>query len=232
MGPFPASPFANPRYSPLNSVPKKDTVERRLILDLSFPLGQSINDGIDKDQYLGQYSKLTLPSLDQLVQRIMSCKSHCKLFKVDLSHGYKQMFIDPVDFEKMGFTFDGKYFFDCTLSMGSRSSTRCCQRVTSTVVFIFVNWGYLAINYLDDLGGAQEEETADLAYDTLRRLLVQFGLTEAASKSCPPSFIMIFLGVEVNSVLFTLRIPEDKMQEILTVLDLWTDKQYCTLKEL
>ena len=39
LGPFKTSPFLNPRYSPLNSVPKRDSVERRLILDLSFPQG-------------------------------------------------------------------------------------------------------------------------------------------------------------------------------------------------
>ena len=43
---------------------------------------------------------------------------------------------------------------------------------------------------------------------------------------------MVFLGIEVNSILFTLRIPEDKMQEILNILEAWTNKQFCTIKEL
>ena len=38
LGPFKSNPFAsNLVISPLNSVPKKDTTERRVILDLSFP---------------------------------------------------------------------------------------------------------------------------------------------------------------------------------------------------
>ena len=37
LGPFKEIPFSNPRFSPLNSVPKKDSSNRRLILDLSFP---------------------------------------------------------------------------------------------------------------------------------------------------------------------------------------------------
>lgn len=32
--------------SPLNTVPKKDTTDRRVILDLSWPPGTSVNDGI------------------------------------------------------------------------------------------------------------------------------------------------------------------------------------------
>ena len=185
MGPFLFPPFGDPRYSPLNSVPKKDSSERRLILDLSFPSGRSINDGISKDWCQGFYDKLSLPSLDDLVCKVVALQGRCKLFKVDLARGYKQMFICPLDFEKMGFTFQGKHFFNCTLSMGSRSSARCCQRVTNAVVYIFVNWGYFAINYLGDLGGAQEEDTADLAFNTLHSLLLQFGLTEALNKSCP-----------------------------------------------
>ena len=232
LGPFSEPPFSDPRYSPLNSVPKKDSHERRLILDLSFPAGHSINDGISKDWYLGQFDKLKLPSLDNLVARIMQSSSRCKLFKVDLARGYKQMYICPLDFEKMGFTFQGKYYFDCTLSMGSRSSARCCQWVTNAVVYIFTNWGYFAINYLDDLGGAQDEESADLAFNTLRRLLLQFGLTEAINKSCPPNYVMVFLGIEVNSILLTLKIPGDKMQEILNILELWHNKQFCTIKEV
>ena len=72
LGPFEKPPFTEPRYSPLNSVPKKDSQDRGLILDLSYPPGNSINDGIDKDWYLGVYDKLQLPSLDQLVERVMA----------------------------------------------------------------------------------------------------------------------------------------------------------------
>ena len=232
IGPFRCSPFPSPRYSPLNSVPKKDSDERRLILDLSFPKGSSINDGIDKDCYLGEFDKLTLPSLDQFVEQVMKLGRGCKMFKVDLSRGYKQIYIDPVDIGKMGFTFNNKHYFDCMLSMGSHSSACCCQRVTGAVVYIYTKWGYFAINYLDDLGGVDDEQQAEKAFDTLRKLLTQFGLTEALNKCCPPTHIMVFLGIEVNSICLTMSIPREKMDEILTLLDSWSDKCTCTLKEL
>ena len=127
IGLFEAPPFENPCFSPLNSVPKKDSQERRLILDLSYPSGFSINDGIHKDIYLGEWAKLKLSSLDQFAEKVMELGAGCKMFKVDLSRGYKKIYIDPVDIEKMGFTLNSKFYFDCTLSMGSRSSARCCQ---------------------------------------------------------------------------------------------------------
>ena len=44
--PFHSSPFFNFRVSPLGVVPKKTSVEYRLIHHLSFPTGASVNDGI------------------------------------------------------------------------------------------------------------------------------------------------------------------------------------------
>ena len=54
MGPFNKIPFRGKvGISPLSTRPKKGTEDRGVILDLSFPLGGSVNDGIPKDTYLG-----------------------------------------------------------------------------------------------------------------------------------------------------------------------------------
>ena len=171
LGPFKSCPFKNPSFNPLNSVLKKNSVERCLILDLSMLEGISVNDGIDKDNYLGVNDKLELPSIDKLVEKIVSIGVTAKLFKIDLSRAYKQMYIDPMDFELMGFVFNQHMYFDCTLSMGSRSSARCCQMVTSVVVFAFRKENYFAINYLDDLGGCEQERSVQMAYNKLHKIL-------------------------------------------------------------
>ena len=50
VGPFKINPFDQPiGISPLNARDKKDSTEKRIILDLSFPVGLAINKGIDKD---------------------------------------------------------------------------------------------------------------------------------------------------------------------------------------
>ena len=71
-----------------------------------------------------------------------------------------------------------------------------------------------------------------MAFATLRQLLTQFGLSEALNKSCAPTHIMVFLGIEVNSMSLTISIPGEKLLEILTILKSWIDKQYCSVKEL
>ena len=62
LGPFAFNPMPGKAHlSPLNSVPKKDTDERRIIVDLSFPHGRSVNCHIHKHYYEGEYPKTSIP---------------------------------------------------------------------------------------------------------------------------------------------------------------------------
>jgi len=68
IGPFATNPFACPvGVSPLNSMPNPDTTERRIILDLSWPVAFSVNDGIPSGIYLDQEFELVYPTVDSLL---------------------------------------------------------------------------------------------------------------------------------------------------------------------
>ena len=71
-----------------------------------------------------------------------------------------------------------------------------------------------------------------MTYRELRQLLRDFILTEALNKYCAPSCCMVFMGKEVNTILFTLTIPRDKLEEILQVLNIWVSKSYASLNEV
>ena len=91
IGPFAHHPFSCPVVvSPLNSVPKPDTTERRIILDLSWPVGSSINDGIPSGIYLDQEIELVYPTVDLIADRVAAHGSGCLLFKRDLKRAYRQ----------------------------------------------------------------------------------------------------------------------------------------------
>ena len=55
-GPFPFPPFPHTHCSPIGAAPKPDG-SVRLILDLSSPRGDSVNDGISKEEFACTYSK-------------------------------------------------------------------------------------------------------------------------------------------------------------------------------
>ena len=94
--------------SSLSTRPKRDSTERRVILDLSFPPGESVNEGILKDNYLGFTATLKFPKVDNFALRIYSLGKNCMMFKIDLSRYFRQLPLDPGDYSLIGYIVDGK----------------------------------------------------------------------------------------------------------------------------
>ena len=106
LGPFCKNPFKyNAHYAPLNNRPKKDSVERRIIVDMSRPKGNCENEGILKDR--GRV--FTYPKVDDLVKIIQKKGRGCKIFKKDLRSAYKQMICQRI---KKAVRFDAVNYLD------------------------------------------------------------------------------------------------------------------------
>ena len=104
LGPFKDNPFQdNLIISPLNSVPKKDSDNRRLIMDLSFSKGNAVNDFIDKNEYLGKNTQIIFPRVDDFVELIKTKGNGCLLFQKDLKRAYRLISIDPRDYNLVSF---------------------------------------------------------------------------------------------------------------------------------
>lgn len=233
LGPFIHDPFVGrSAFSPLNSVEKKDSEERRVILDLSYPKGKSVNDGIEKGQYLGEEFKLMYPTVDSLVEIIKSKGQGCLLFKRDLKRAFRQLPVDPGDIHLLGYKWDEHLFFDRVLPMGLRVSALACQRVTNAVRYIYEQDGFSAVNYQDDFGGAETPDLADLAFEYLGQLLKDCGLIEAIKKACPPSTRMIFLGILLDTLKMTLEVTPERLEEISLLINQWLIKNVASRKEL
>ena len=168
MGPLDQVPFSEDFcISLLNTVSKKDSLERRVILDLSFPEGSSINEGISKDFYLGSKTILTFPRVDDLVDLIKLKGRHCHLYKRDLKRAYRQIPVDLSDAPLLGYCFEGRYNFDEYLSMGLRSAAYICQRVTNAIRFMCQMLHIAIVNYLDDFAGAEQPDLALKSFQEL-----------------------------------------------------------------
>ena len=69
LGPFPHPPFWPwSHINPLMTRPKRNSTDRRVILDLSWPLHASVNGGTQLEEYLGESYKLLLPTVDDFAQ--------------------------------------------------------------------------------------------------------------------------------------------------------------------
>ena len=113
MGPYKKVPFKDKTgISPLSTQPKKGSTDRRVTLDLSFPIGGAVNDGIAKDTYMGLPAKLTFPRTDDFTLRIYQLGTGCYMFKVDLSRYFRQIPLDPGDYSLIGYIIDRELYFD------------------------------------------------------------------------------------------------------------------------
>ena len=232
-GPFKENPFKNGiKISPLNSVPKKDQSERRIILDLSFPKGSAVNEFINKDTYLDEQMEVVYPKVDDFIQIIKQKGRNCLLFKRDLKRAFRQIPLDPSSYSLVAYSWRKHIFFDTFLTMGLTSASYICQRVTNAIAFIMFKIGILILNYLDDFASAETSDRAEFAYQTLGTILEKCGIEESKEKACPPSTIMTFVGVLFNTETLTIEITPERLEEIKLLVKCWLSKTKATLKEV
>ena len=133
LGPFSTHPFNWPRSNPMMTRPKKDSLDRRVIVDLSMPQGASVNSGIPKTSLDGAPFKLRLPNPVILAHKILQYGSVCLLYKVDLSRAYRQLQTDPLDWPFLMLHWEDQFYLDISIPIGLRHGASACQRTTEAV---------------------------------------------------------------------------------------------------
>ena len=84
----------------------------------------------------------------------------CLLYKLDLQRAYRQIPIDPKDYNLLGFCFNNLLSFGTRCPFGLKTSAMICQCTTKAVVHCFTQLGFLAGGYLNDFYGADLPERA------------------------------------------------------------------------
>ena len=85
-GPFSQNPIRKPHSSPFMTREKPQAVHRRVIVDLSWPKGGSVNSGIDKDVYLGTPFELTFPTVDHITNELKKIGPGAHIYKIDIRY--------------------------------------------------------------------------------------------------------------------------------------------------
>ena len=69
IGPFQHNPLGEEaRFSPLDAIPKRDSDDLRVLMNLSYPHDDStVNASLDKHLFLGEQVNLRHPSVEDLV---------------------------------------------------------------------------------------------------------------------------------------------------------------------
>ena len=231
VGPFKEHPCPNGHISPFMSREKPEANTRRVIIDLSWPLGQSVNSGIDKTSYLGTDFNLVLPTVDHITDKLKTLGRGAHIYKIDISRAFRHIKVDPLDYNLLGLHWRHVYVDTCVL-FGSRHGSQIFQRVSDAIRFMMRRAGHSVINYVNDYVGFGIPSDAKRSYDHLYDLLHRLGLTISQKKLVPPSTSVVCLGVQIDTEKGSISIPQAKLRQICDTVKEWENKKYCTKRQL
>jgi len=229
VGPFSIPPFQSFHCSPLGAVPKKDGTFR-IILDLSSPLGTSINEGIPSQFFTVKYS-----SFDDAVSIVRDLGKGCFMAKIDIKHAFRLCPVHRSAWPLLGYKWLGKYYFDIRLPFGSRSSPFIFNTFADALTWILVHKFGLTcvIHYLDDFFiCASTFSECQQKVSTILAVFQRLGVPIARDKLEGPSQCLIFLGIEIDSINSCVRLPEDKLVSLSTAVVTWIRRKKCLKSEL
>ena len=195
--------------SPLGLIPKKNKPGKwRMIMDLSAPQGWSVNDGIDSE-----LSSLSYSSIDQLAALVVSEGKGSWLVKADIKEAYRMVPVHPEDQHLLGVRWDQTVYIDRMLPFGLRSAPKLFSAVADAIQWIIHRKGITkGLHYLDDfILVAGNRHRAEHQKITLVATFDKLKVPIEQSKLEGPSTCLSFLGIEIDTELFQLRLPSSKL---------------------
>ena len=229
--PFKENPITGGHCSPFMTRYKPNSECCTVIIDLSWPLGASVNAGIDKNTYLGSDFELTFPSVDDITNALKRLGRGSFLYKVDVSCTLRHLKVDPGDYNLLGLQWNGTYIDTC-LPFETRHRSQIFQCLSDAVRFIMRQNGHCVIDYIDDYIRVGVPDAAFRPYHVLIDLLNRVGLTISEKKLVEPGTLVVCLGVLIDSVQGTISIPEEKLQQVYKAVHERLGKNVCTKRQL
>ncbi|XP_072254199.1 uncharacterized protein [Pyxicephalus adspersus] len=212
-GPFRELPLRNLVISPLGVVPKKEPGQFRMIHHLSYPTGESVNDGIAPE-----LCRVVYTSFDRAVALVRKAGKGCLMAKADVESAFRLLPVHPESFWLLGCCWEGAFYVDKCLPMGCSISCSLFEMFSSFLEWVVkeVSGVQSIIHYLDDflcVGPSGSSVCANLL-GTLEHVAGQFGVPLAGDKTVGPVTELAFLGILLDSVHMECRLPEDKLEAL------------------
>ena len=135
----------------------------------------------------------------------------------------------------LGYSCEGLYFVETRLPFGSRSSPFIFNTFADLLlwILIYVCGIPFIIHYLDDFflfNTSTDKCKADM--DSMQSSFSLLGILLATDKTVGPSQCLTYLGIEIDSHSQTIRLPEEKFQDLSVKFRMWSSRKKCTKREL
>ena len=146
-GPYSPSMCPDVHINRFGVIPKNYQQDKwRLITDLSYPSGSSVNDGIPS-----QLCSLTYVTIDDAILNILKSGKNTILAKIDIKSAFRLLPVHPADRYLLGMKWRDQIYIDHCIPFGLRSAPKLFNLLADLLAWIAQNAGvsYL-IHYLDD----------------------------------------------------------------------------------
>ena len=225
-----ASPTLPWICSPLGLVPKHDGGFQR-IHNLSHPPGISVNAHIDDD-----YSSLKYTVVEDVLKMVTEAGRHSIILKRDIKEAFRNIPIAPHVQWLLGFKWKGVCYNEACLPFGLATAPFIFNLFAEAFHWMLQSWLHwnLIQHYLDDFitiipaALAHTIPQMETDYIAITDIL---GIPRNDKKNQSGSIISV-LGLEIDTNLFTLRVPEDKMERAFKATSQALQQESITLKEI
>ena len=237
LGPYLNPPFSNYVGSPMGAFQKPSTggIKTRIITDLSWPPGTSINDYISKE-----CSTVSYVTIDHAVEMVKACGQGCEMMKLDLTDAYRNIVVQPESWHLLGTTWQTNsgqvlYYVDTRLPFGLRSSAKQFDLFAKGLQYIMHNIGVTrSLQYLDDYFSVSPKGSDECKNNLLlMKKACQFtGLPVNQKKCHGPTTRIEFLGVIIDSNVMELQLSVERVNNIKAEMLKWRNKKKGSKRQL
>lgn len=230
-GPFASRPFCDFISSPLGLVPKKSPGHFRIIHDLSFPKQDSVNSHIPPGS-----SSVNYELLDDALAIVYLLGRGSLVAKADIESAFRLIPIHPASYHLTGFQWGGHFYYDKVLPFGASTSCRTFELFSSSLHWILkfhFQVSHLS-HILDDFmffgPPASPECSQSLAKFFI--LAEDIGVPVKQEKTVHPTTQLELHGILVDTVAWTISLPEDKLADAKQKLERIRKRRTVPLREL
>ena len=230
-GPYRPSMCPDVHINRFGVIPKNHQLGKwRLITDLSYPPGNSVNDGIP-----AELCSLSYVTIDDAILNILESGRDTMLAKIDIKSAFRLLPVHPADRHLLGMRWKDQVYIDHCIPFGLRSAPKLFNILADLLAEIAQNAGvsYL-IHYLDDYltMGPPASSVCQNNVNTFLSLCAELGVPLATDKLEGPSTTLSFLGIILDTHQMEIRLPSNKLIRMLELLTTWLPRRKARKREI
>ena len=165
-----------------------------------------------------------LCSIDRAVDFVRYLGKGCLLTRLGLKEAYRVIPVHPSDQRLLAVSWQCTTYLDRALLFGLRLAPKLFSALTDAMMWLLYERGIkTALHYPDDflVLGPAGSPLCSQALETTLTLCDELGFPVSPEKTEGPATTLTFLGIEIDSVTSQVRLPQDKLDCLLTTINQW-----------